>query len=456
MKPALTENLERALRANPRAKAAQLCAMLGIDQSTLSRALRKLSGKVVTLGKASRTRYSWHRTVRGYASEFPIYRIDRSGAGYHSGGIQCIYPSGTAVRLQAELGWPADEDMKDGWYEGLPYWLVDMKPQGFLGRNFAKRYAQMLHISDDPIAWSDDDILHILATVGSDQAGNLILGDAAYEMFLQGSRRQESLMLDASHIEEAYPRLALEALALGQTGSSAGGEFPKFTVCRTVDGEPRHAIVKFSGAGASPAENRWADLLVCEHIALNCMREHLRVPAARSMVYRYAGRTFLEIERFDRHGLLGRSEVCSLSSINAALVGSAETGWPAISRSLRASGFLDEQQANVVDSSWWFGRLIGNSDMHLGNLSFVPGLVVAPAYDMLPMMYSPLRGGELPGAVYAMPEPLPRERGTWQKAAGAAVEYWRQCASDSRVSDGFRAVCKENSSLIERELNSCR
>ncbi|MDP2323623.1 MAG: HipA domain-containing protein, partial [Gammaproteobacteria bacterium] len=296
--------------------------------------------------------------------------------------------------------------------------------------------------------------LHILATTGSDQAGNLILGDVAYERFLESSRKQESQVLKPSRLEEAYPGMASEALAFGHAGSSAGGEFPKFTACRMIDGEPRHVIVKFSGAGTSAAETRWADLLVCEHIALDCMRERLQVPAASSALHKLAGRTFLEIVRFDRHGLLGRSEICSLSSIRAALVGSAETGWPVITRSLLASRLLDDAQAGIVDRSWWFGRLTGNTDMHPGNLSFVPGLVVAPAYDMLPMMYSPSRGGELPGAAFVVAEPLPRERGAWQAAAAVAVDYWRRCASDARVSDGFRTVCTENSSLLAKALNA--
>lgn len=450
----LTESLERVLRANPRANARRLCELLGTTQPTLSRALKRLPSRIVTRGKASRTKYAWRRSVRGYEKEFPLYRVDSAGVGQDLGGVDCVYPEGTAVQLQAELGWPVLEDMKDGWYEGLPYWLLDMKPQGFLGRGFAKRYAQMLQISDDPNAWSDDDVLHILATTGAGQPGNLILGDAAYERFLESSRKQESQVLEASRLEEAYPGLASEALAFGHAGSSAGGEFPKFTACRMVDGAPRHVIVKFSGAGTSPAEIRWADLLVCEHIALDCMRERLHVPAASSALYKFAGRTFLEIERFDRHGLLGRSEICSLSSISSALVGAAGTGWPAISRSLLALRLLDDAQAGIVDRSWWFGRLIGNSDMHLGNLSFVPGLIVAPAYDMLPMMYSPSRGGELPGAAFVVAEPLPREREAWQEAAAVGVEYWRRCASDSRVSDGLRTVCRENSTLLEKALNS--
>ena len=342
--------------------------------------------------------------------------------------------------------------MRDGLYEGLPYWLTDMKPQGFLGRNFAKRHARILQISEDPTAWPDDDILHILATVGYDQPGNLILGDAAYEMFLESSRQRESSVLEASRIEEAYPRLASAALALGPVGSSAGGEFPKFTVCRMIEGEPRHAIVKFSGAGASPAEIRWSDLLVCEHIALTCLQEQLGVAAARSHLHRFAGRTFLEIERFDRHGLLGRSEACSLLSVNAALVGSAATNWPVVARSLRGLNYLDERQANAIDLSWWFGRLIGNSDMHLGNLSFTPGLIVAPAYDMLPMRYSPMRGGELPQVAFEAPEPAPRDHEAWRRAAAVAVAYWEQCASDSRISGAFQRECKENSSRVKAAL----
>jgi len=75
-------------------------------------------------------------------------------------------------------------------------------------------------------------------------------------------------------------------------------------------------------------------------------------------------------------------------------------------------------------------------------------LALAPAYDMLPMMYAPLRGGELPGNRYAPALPLPEEAGVWRQAAPAALGYWRTCAEDVRISHGFRQICEENAKVL--------
>lgn len=56
---------------------------------------------------------------------------------------------------------------------------------------------------------------------------------------------------------------------------------------------------------------------------------------------------------------------------------------------------------------WYFGTLIASTDMHEGNPSSRPGLVLAPAYDMLPMMYAREQGLELPERRFP---PLPPSR----------------------------------------------
>lgn len=207
-------------------------------------------------------------------------------------------------------------------------------------------------------------------------------------------------------------------------------------------------IVKFSGADGSPAVQRWSDLLVCEHLALESFSQ-LGVPAAASAILKSSGRTFLEVARFDRHGAAGRSPVCTLASINAALIGSAAAPWPRTARRLQARGWLAAEDLARIDLVWSFGRLIGNTDMHEGNLAFRPGLRLAPVYDMLPMLYAPLRGGELPARAFSVEPPLPGEAATWRRAAAAAAEYWWNCAEDARISDDFRRICAENAGRIE-------
>ena len=124
----------------------------------------------------------------------------------------------------------------------------------------------------------------------------------------------------------------------------------------------------------------WADLLVCEHLALETLSAELRIATARSTVHRYAGRTFLEVVRFDRCGPHGRLPVCALSSLNGALLGKAGASWPALAVALQQNGWLPAEAVGQVALIWWFGRLIANTDMHEGNLSFHPGLSLAPVY----------------------------------------------------------------------------
>lgn len=444
-----TDTLLRALRENPRAGSATLCRVLkGISRATLARGLNALGTKVVSRGAARRARYALRRALRGSEMSLPLYRVDAQGTGHEVGHLDLTYPGGSALAFTGPYAWPLAGAMRDGWFDGLPYPLMDMRPQGFIGRNFAHLHALDLGVSDNPEEWPDDDIAFVLATLGYDQPGDLILGETSYRRFLDSKRAGDERFLTDAQTATAYPEWAAAALAHGVPASSAGGEFPKFTASRALDGANVEVIVKFSGADDSAAVRRWADLLVCENLALETLGHPLQVPVAQSAIRRYAGRTFLEIVRFDRHGQFGRSAVCTLASLNAALVGSLSAPWPRVAQTLREAGWLSAEDASQIALLWWFGRLIGNTDMHDGNLAFRPGLALAPAYDMLPMMYAPLRGGELPERRYGPALPLPNESGVWQQAASAAVSYWRRCAEDVRISQDFRQTCAHNARLL--------
>jgi len=45
----------------------------------------------------------------------------------------------------------------------------------------------------------------------------------------------------------------------------------------------------------SPQEQRWSDLLVCEHLALATIADTLKLSAAQSRIYQMHGRTFYEV-----------------------------------------------------------------------------------------------------------------------------------------------------------------
>lgn len=451
--------LLQTLRRNPRAGSKDLCSLLGgINRSTLTRNVIALGGQVIGLGSARRSRYALRQPLRGDLAELPLYRIDEHGNGHELGQLALTYPSGTACTFKTAFPWPLDADMADGWFEGVPYPLLDMRPQGFLGRNFAHRYGSDLGVSDDPQAWSDADVIHVLSQRGYDQPGDLILGEPAYRRFLMFRHQAEDRFLPDSQIEQTYRDRAADALSRGIAGSSAGGEFPKFMASRMLGGRKVDVIVKFSGEDDSPAVRRWSDLLICEHIALETLNEAtdaLNVQAAESAVYQYAGRTFLEVVRFDRQGDLGRLAVCTLASLNPALVGMVAP-WPKIAHALHGAGWLSADAVERIALAWWFGKLIANSDMHEGNLAFRPGLILAPIYDMLPMHYAPLRGGEVPEQSYSPELPLPAETRIWHIAASLASRYWRRCAVDSRISPDFMRIAAENAKRLEKAVQDFR
>jgi hypothetical protein len=452
------------LRARGCLRSAELLGLLGVSRPTLMRAVRAAGALVVTGGKARRTAYAARRGLRGDMALLPIYRVGLDGSPREVGSVGPLHPQGYFVGFAEDFGWPLDDDMRDGWFDGLPYPLQDMRPQGFLGRQFARRHAALLRVSEDPTQWSDDDALHALCLLGLDTPGDLIVGEPACYLWLerlQRARSEGEPALPDGEVEAAYPRLADEAMALGVAGSSAGGEFPKFTVLRAL-GSPavaQHVLVKFSGSDDSPGSRRWSDLLVCEHLAGAALRERLGVAAAHSRIHRLGGRTFLEVDRFDRHGALGRSGLVSWAAVNGALFGSAGRPWAEAAQRLVRRGWSGPEDAARIERLWHFGRLIGNTDMHDANLSFRPatlegrpGLALAPAYDMLPMLYAPQRGVELAPRDYAPRLPLPAQQAAWQAAADAALAFWQTAAADARIGAAFRKLCAGNAGVLRQLL----
>ena len=441
----IADNLLSELRTWRRQPAGELVTRLGISRPSLMRAIDALGNQVVTRGRARRTSYAARRDVKGSNQNIPFYRIDTHGGVHDAGFIEPIYPIGSAATFNEPFAWPLVDDMRDGWFGGLPYPLTDMRPQGFLGRNFAHQFAPLLQVDVDITRWNDDDILHVLSVLGWDLPGNYIVGEPALRRFLDEKQTRHHF-LTADELPQIYPQRALEALNFGVVGSSAAGEFPKFTARRMGD-KPMHVIVKFSGADKSPQEQRWADLLICEHVALATIADTLHISASTSQVFEFEGRTFLEIERFDRHGEIGRSGVCSWHEINAAVVGGASS-WTEGAQALQNMALITESTAQQIALLAQFGKLIANTDMHDGNLAFLPDMTLAPAYDMLPMLYAPQAGVEITERQFTPALPLPKEQLTWQIAAKAAQLFWQRAENDHRISATFRKICATNAQHI--------
>lgn len=70
--------------------------------------------------------------------------------------------------------------------------------------------------------------------------------------------------------------------------------------------------------------------------------------------------------------------------------------WPDIAAKLARQRIIHERLLPHIAFLSAFGELIGNTDMHGGNLAFLTRGTrieeLAPAYDMLPMLYMPQQG----------------------------------------------------------------
>jgi len=442
--------LERLLRLRGPMGLAAIAEAMDCSTKTVQRLVASAGDAAIAAGQTRRRRIAWRRDIRGQRLALPLYRIDTEGRPQAIGLLRPTAPAGCHVEA-SEAAWPMAEEARDGWYDGLPYPVYDLRPQGFLGRAWARQQGPALGLPTDPRQWDDDALLLSLSALGTDLPGDLLLGDDALRRHLD-ARLQPSTVLPAHGLPAAYAELAERAMAGALPGSSAGGEFPKFTVARERDGMATpHCVVKFSGADDSATVQRWRDLLVCEHLAA----EALGAEAARSRLLVHAGRHFLESERFDRVGAAGRRGVISLESANAGLVGATGDDWTQVGRALTQRGLLSTSDADCIAVRQCFGRLIGNTYMHGGNLGFFctgSGLSLAPSYDQLPMRYAPLAGGEVLSPPLAPTLPLPAERDPWLKAAPRALAFWRAAAADERISAPFRALCGANADRLAHAM----
>lgn len=427
------------LMQNGPAKAAEIARALGVSQPTVSRMIASGRDSIVRAGGSKNSLYAAARAIRQLPSEaLPVFRIDESGHAYRVGQLQGVYPEGYLVQFEKPI-WPYEKKGKT-YFQSLPYSIHDMRPQGYMGRAFARQYAELLGVSDNPERWSDDQVLVVLCLMGHDLPGDMVVGEMAYRKL----DIVEHILIAEPAIPEHYFELAEQAASLGVAGSSAGGEFPKFTAVREHAGRTEHVIVKFSGKGDSPAEQRWADLLRCEARATAAL-EAMDVAAAHNRAFTHRGRTFLESVRFDRVGLRGRRGMCSLGGVDAELVGLGDPEWDRFADKLLAMRLIDRSTASRMRRIWYFGQLIHNTDMHAGNLSFTPlvsgKLGLCPVYDMLPMRFAPLRGGEVPEIqqtrVY---KPLPGFEEDYAAASNAARLFWSEAAADRMISPAFRKI----------------
>lgn len=442
----LRERVRAALRIAAPASAAQVCAELSIPQPTFSRIIRGFGQEILRVGEGRSSRYALRREIQGLGHSFPLFAVNAVGAVSRVGILGACYPRGFIVSSEGL-------ELRTGGYPDLPWFLDDLRPAGFLGRLVGRQYHHELGVSDDIRTWSSDITLRFLTSHAVDSIGNLLVGDAAVARYLAASSGPTAFSESASERIARYERLAEEALGHGHPGSSAAGEYPKFLTRRDAR---THVLVKFTRRGAEPDALRRADLLYAEALALQILTER-GMAAARAQVLTGHTRHFLEVERFDRIGAAGRRGLVSFAALGAHFVG-IPAGWIECAAALRALQLLSADDEARVRRLYYFGVLIGNNDMHLGNLScFLSGDTVeglAPAYDVLPAQYSPVHD-HVPAVPFAPTLPAFSDLSAWDEGAACAARLWAEVAERPHFSADFRAIAAQNLQTV-RQLMTVR
>ena len=424
--------------------AAQVMQRLGCSQPTLSRLVRSAGAAVLTLGKAQKTRYARARFAQ-VEQPLPITRIDASGTPHSYGTLHTI-----GLLSGSRTAWVAPHQVEV--FDGLPWFVTDMRPQGFIGRQFPLRIPQ-LGLPPSIVDWSDNHMLQALSVAGSDEPGDLVLGRTALEQHLL-----QPVPEPISTRNKAKSFSAMTHLKAGQqhSPSSAGGEQSKLTAYVQTARGAQHVIVKFSPAGADAVAVRWRDLLRCEHHALRVLHDNHQatgVEAAQTQLID-ADRVYLEVQRFDRVGARGRRGVVSLGALDDVFIGQRNS-WVQTAQQLQRLRMLGDRDVQSISLLYAFGLLIHNSDMHFGNLSLLhegPAsgqFSLAPCYDMLPMRFAPTAQGIRP---LQIPNIVPQADllGVWPQALSLAQEFWGRVVADAQISPDFAQIAKAAMPLARR------
>lgn len=418
----------------------ELTRELGISQPTLSRIVNAHRGELLVVGRARATRYARPRPFRGTVTKYPVYEVDEAGGARELCRLTPVLPESFHVDAHSE-------GVATRFHSDLPYFLNDIRPAGFLGRLVPRQHPD-LELPADVRSWTADQCLLYLSRYGWDLPGAILVGERALRLYLERSDTQ-GRAITSSRRAAAYADLATKILSAAPVGSSAGGEQPKFLALRSPG--PTAVLVKFSAEIVDITSRRYADLLVAEHVALRTLTEHGQ-DAAVSELVEGRSRLFLEVERFDRTRRGGRRGVLSLFSLDAEFVGKLRS-WSESATLLAEQRHVPSDLVPQVRFREWFGHLIGNTDMHPGNLSFfargarVTGL--APAYDMLPMRYAPHQAS-MPSDPLAPPVPEPAVAGQWDAICEAAEGFWHAVSHHELASKPFRKIATANALGVSR------
>lgn len=418
----------------------ELMQGLNVSQPTLSRLIQSLSNEVVTMGKGRATCYGLPRKIHNQTSCVSIYTIDPRGDAH-------IYGQLTALR--GGQYWWEQTDKVGEIFPSIPWFIEDLLINGYGARSFAYRYSELLRLPRRLADWNSEDKFFAASQFGDDQTGNLLIGEESLARYFSKARNMPP-PVELNDRPWQYPQLAQKTLTGELDSVLMGGEQPKFSVCVNDQGTPCHMLVKFSPAVDSNEARRYADLLICEHLALEAVRT-AGYNAARSRIVIAGRQVFLCLKRFDRRGALGRLPMVSLKALQLRTSSPCDN-WIDAALRLQKRELISSQDAQKLRWLTLFSDLIGNTNQHFQNISLIPHqqnfYILAPIYGIRPTLYEPI-AGEIPQRLFT-PPPIRNEiANELPSALEAAIFFWKSAAIDERISAEFRQICYENCELLK-------
>ena len=423
--------------------AAQLSDFLNISLSTVSRQLNQLiaGGVVVRFGKGKNTRFIYLREVPDVDQPVIVREINEQ-AKISVVRKLWITHQGSLMETGNELQH----------YNGLPWYFLDLKPSGFIGRSIAE-YAS--HRINTPIKlenWSHDDLLRYLVNFHNETPSHFeFFANYKPRLLRYNAKPQRKILKDYDNYVDTLDQTI-------DIDSSAGGEQPKFNY-RLHDSDNnsiKSYLVKFSpklGVG-NPIAERVKDLLVCEHVALAVLAEY-NGHAVSTTLQRSDDRLYLEIIRFDRvpvHYMEGQVGVVSLDAVINQYIGSQPLNWVEASIGLKEKGILSESDAHLLQTWFAYSCFIGNNDTYNENVClFLKELKtngLTPAFDISPMIYMPTMG-DIPSPEIRIKKPNNIDGECWALGRKLGLNFWSQVVKNKTLSDDFVGIAKQWISYIK-------
>jgi hypothetical protein len=421
---------------------------LRVTPMTINNRAKAVGSNILVLGRGKNTRYALPNGNLTGQSQWRLYWVDAQGelsefaiVSYVKPNTLHAYGRGINVRTDDEL----------------PWFLLPLKLRGYLGRAAKHRLGTVARSWDShPEKWSLAQQVFAAQSEALEHAGAILWGEDSVQVW-EKSTREVPHPEDEKVLLKTYDDLADKTTAGQVAGSSADGEQAKFsTLISDKENQVREVLVKFSPPHGTPFGDRWRDLLHSEAKAADVLRDFgFDTPQSRALSS--DKRTFLESARIDRIGTRGRKHLLPLFAVHRIFTPGDERNWIDTVARLASQRRISNASIEITQTLYSFGQLIGNSDMHFGNLGVIllspediskGRFSLAPCYDMLPMRFKPEAHSEF-GYTHFSAELSPTlPKSVTNRAVEMAKEFWQRVSNTTAVSAKWREFALERANLL--------